>query len=87
MNRRQFSKFSALALSSLAFSRRLAAVNSEAEGAPATTPKAEPPRPKLSGAYREYCFDFNWVDRLEGHIKPLSNYAHLSAAGEVEDLI
>ena len=87
MNRRQFSRFSALALSSLAFSRRLAAVNSGAQGAPAATPDAEPPRPKLSGAYREYCFDFNWVDKLEGHVQPLSNYAHLSAAGEVEDLI
>ena len=87
MNRRQFSKFSALALSSLAFSRHLAAAKSDTAAAPTTTQVADPPRPKLSDSYREYCFDFNWVDKLEDHVRPLSDYAHLSAAGEIEDLI
>jgi hypothetical protein len=87
MNRREFSKFSAFALPALAFSRRAADAMSKARGAQATAGESEPPRPRLSESYREYCFDFNWVDKLAGHIKPLSNYAALSAASEIEDLV
>ena len=87
MNRREFSKFSALALPALVFSRRVADAMSNAKGTPAAIGESEPPRPRLSDSYREYCFDFNWVDKLEGHVKPLSNYAHLSAASEIDELV
>jgi hypothetical protein len=87
MNRREFSKFSAFAPLALAFSRRLAGAMPNAEAAHPTAGGPEPLRPKLSESYREYCFDFNWVDKLEGHVKPLSNYAHVNAASEVDDLV
>ncbi len=87
MNRREFSKFSAFTLPGLAFLRRVADAMLNTKGTPATTGASEPPRPRLSESYREYCFDFNWVDKLDGHVKPLSNYAHLSAASEIEELV
>ena len=87
MNRREFSKLSAFALPALAFSRSVADAGSSAKGTPATTGESEPPRPALSESYREYCFDFNWVDKLDGHINPLSNYDHLSAASQAEELV
>ena len=87
MNRREFSKFSAVAPLALAFSRKLADAMPNAEAARPTAGGPEPLRPKLSESYREYCFDFNWVDKLEGHVKPLSNYANVDASREVEYLV
>ena len=57
------------------------------KGTPATTAESESPRPRFSESYRKYCFDFNWVDKLDGHVRPLANYAHLSVAIEIEQLV
>ena len=49
--------------------------------------RAQPtPWPKLTDNYRHYCFDFNWVDRLDRNGKPLSDYSKLSAQDHVEQL-
>ncbi len=39
--------------------------------------------PKLTETYRHYCFDFNWVDKLDPAEKPLSDYSKLSAQDHI----
>ena len=43
--------------------------------------------PKVSDAYRHYCFDFNWVDRLDRSGKPLADYSKLSAEDHIRQLV
>lgn len=52
----------------------------------ATSLSAQTLVPKLTETYRHYCFDFNWVDKLDRSGKPLSDYSRLSAADQVRDL-
>ena len=89
MNRRDFSRFSALGLSGLALLTDSAQATHFPGGAQraSETSRPDPPRPKLTGSYREYCFDFNWVDKLDRHVKPLSDYAQLSAQQQIQDLV
>jgi uncharacterized lipoprotein YddW (UPF0748 family) len=89
MNRRDFSRFSALGLSGLALLKDSAKATHLPGGAQraSETSRPDPPRPKLTGSYREYCFDFNWVDKLDRHVKPLSDYAQLSAKQQIQDLV
>ena len=89
MNRREFSKLSALGLPGLAVLRKSgkAGAFAEAKQGGAEPGETAPARPKLSASYREYCFDFNWVDKLHDHVKPLSDYAQLSAQQEIQDLL
>ncbi|MCX6621740.1 MAG: beta-galactosidase trimerization domain-containing protein [Acidobacteria bacterium] len=44
------------------------------------------PVPKLTETYRHYCFDFNWVDKLDRAGKPLSDYSKLSAEEQIRAL-
>jgi Hypothetical glycosyl hydrolase 6 len=89
MNRRWFSKLSAFALSGLVLNSKAVRALSATGSAPARD--AALPReaavPRLSKAFREYCFDFNWVDKLKNHIDPLSNYSDLSVEKEIHDLL
>jgi len=48
---------------------------------------AQAPVPKVSETYRHYCFDFNWVDKLDRQGNPLSDYSKLSARDEIRDLV
>ena len=43
--------------------------------------------PKLTETYRHYCFDFNWVDKLDRQGKALSDYSKMSAADHVKHLV
>lgn len=43
--------------------------------------------PKLTDNYRHYCFDFNWVDRLDRDGKPLADYSKLSARDHIQQLV
>lgn len=43
--------------------------------------------PKLTETYRHYCFDFNWVDKLDRQGNPLSDYRRLSAEDHVRKLV
>jgi len=89
MDRRRFSKLSAFGLSGLALSSKVARALHAAKGATPRQPAApgESSVPRLSKAYREYCFDFNWVDKLKNHVEPLSNYSNLSVDEEIRDLL
>ena len=89
MNRREFSKLSGLALSGMALinaatPQRAAAAGGEGHE---TLHGSEPLRPTLANAYRQYCFDFNWVDKLVDHVKPLSDYANIRAQRQIQDLL
>jgi hypothetical protein len=46
----------------------------------------QPRVPKLTETYRHYCFDFNWVDKLDRAGKPLSDYSKLSAQDHIHAL-
>jgi len=88
MDRRRFSKLFAFGLSGLALSAKSAWA--QHAGASATrhfAASVEAALPRLSQAYREYCFDFNWVDRLKNHVEPLSDYSNLSVEEELQDLL
>jgi hypothetical protein len=85
MNRREFSKLS-LGLPGLAVVPNFAEAESPAR-VTREAGKTDPPTPRLSGSYREYCFDFNWVDKLDQHVKPLADYAQLSAPQQIQDLL
>jgi Hypothetical glycosyl hydrolase 6/Beta-galactosidase trimerisation domain len=89
MDRRRFSKLFAIGISGSALGTRFAramrlSARSKPDGPP---PPAKALSPRLSKAYREYCFDFNWVDKLTNHVKPLSDYSSLSVENEVQDLM
>ena len=43
--------------------------------------------PPVSEAYRHYCFDFNWVDKLERDGTPLSDYGKMSAKEHIRHLV
>ena len=49
--------------------------------------RGAPPVPRLSENYRHYCFDMNWVDKLDRSGKPLANYSKLSAEDHVRQLV
>jgi hypothetical protein len=51
------------------------------------TAKASRRWPRFSQASCEYAFDFNWEDKLEHHVQPLSDYTDLSVPKEVQDLL
>jgi hypothetical protein len=42
--------------------------------------------PRLTETYRHYCFDFNWVDKLDRAGKPLSDYSKLRAEDHIRAL-
>ncbi|MCP5119503.1 MAG: hypothetical protein GY953_52555, partial [bacterium] len=48
---------------------------------------AQTPVPKLTETYRHYCFDFNWVDKLDREGNPLSEYQRLSAEDHIRHLV
>lgn len=48
---------------------------------------AQPAIPRLTENYRHYCFDFNWVDRIDPSGKPLSDYRRLSAEDHIRHLV
>jgi Hypothetical glycosyl hydrolase 6 len=89
MNRRDFSKLSIFGVLPLGRLKKLVRIEpsaSETQMASIEAPRSDPSWPRLSEDYREYCFDFNWVDKLKDHVEPLSNYSSLSVEGEVRDL-
>jgi hypothetical protein len=50
------------------------------------TLSGQPRVPKLTETYRHYCFDFNWVDKLDRAGKPLSDYSKLTAQDHIRAL-
>jgi len=47
----------------------------------------QPAVPRLSEAYRHYCFDFNWVDKLDREGRPLSDYSRMRAEDHIRHLV
>jgi len=43
--------------------------------------------PRLSETYRHYCFDFNWVDKLDREGRPLSDYSRMRAEDHIRHLV
>ena len=43
--------------------------------------------PRLSENYRHYCFDFNWVDKVDRAGKPLADYSKVSAKDHIDQLV
>lgn len=90
MNRRDFSRLALLGVPgfrTLSRAGEAAAVGTGETHGAVGSGNPGPARPRLSASYREYCFDFNWVDKLDHHVKPLSNYADLSAQNQIQDLL
>ena len=53
----------------------------------ALTAAGQTPWPRLSENYRHYCFDFNWVDKVDRAGKPLADYSKLSAKDHIDQLV
>lgn len=90
MNRRDFSKLSLFSLLPLGKLKSLAGskpLDPETQTASIESPGPDPSWRRLSEDYREYCFDFNWVDKLKNHVEPLSDYSSLDVSDEVRDLL
>ncbi len=49
--------------------------------------RAQASVPKLSEAYRHYCFDFNWVDKLDREGRPLADYSRMRAEDHIRHLV